>query len=89
MAISTVGARGLPEDGHPGHTGKQPTVGKAVLAPTFDHLVEAGELGAPQGRQEVGEAVVLADVRVFVVDYRLACLGREVANPVCELDLVG
>ena len=56
-------------------------VGLVDDPPAGDAPVEPGQLGPPEGGQQVGEPVVVADGRVLVVDEGVAGLGGQMAGP--------
>ena len=78
--------------GHEGQA-RQPTQSLAVEGvvgtPCIDPLVEDAELPPPHARQEVAQAVVVADVGVLVVRRRVARLGRQEARLLDPLFAVG
>src|SRR5581483_8796282 len=77
-AVPGVGGR----EGDAGEIGEGLPVAGLDGAPAGDPLVERGQLAPAEGGQEVGQAVVVADLGVLVVGGRLPGLGGEVAGPV-------
>ena len=62
------------------HRGEQIGIAPAPATAPLQHRGEPLQLGAPDGCQQVGHPVVVADIDVLVVDDRLPSLRREIAG---------
>jgi hypothetical protein len=56
-----------PEEAHSGHVRQPFDIHLADFATTGEHAVQAGELSASQGGQDVGQAVVETGLGVLIV----------------------
>src|SRR5690606_40182949 len=82
-------AGGLGREAQAGQVPKPLAVEGVVLAPRLDPLVEYPQLPAPDRREQVAQAVVVADHRVLVVRRRVPRLRRQKASPVDPFLAVG
>ena len=83
-----LGVVGAAEDAHTRLVGEERPIALTPAASPLHHVVQPRELGAAERREDVGEAVVVADLGVLVVRDGLTRLGGELADVIRQPPIV-